>query len=419
MWTRSQWHRYADGVWTPLHDVAVEGEIWEQLEWHERVFGSKSRLSTQRGVLSFVRSKLYVPEDKIDTNPNLINMRNGVYDIGENLFLSHNPRFYLTTQLPFVFDPAARAPVSEMYISSTFVMPVPDNTTPDPELAEFVQEAVGYSLTADVSHHVTFWCYGEGANGKGVLFHLLEKLAGSAAVPLDVNGLRRERYQLASLPGKRVALCSEANATDNLVEDSVIKQLVAGDPMEVRPIYRSPFQLYPQAKLWWSMNRLPAVADSSKGFWRRVLVIPFNRSFEEGEVIPDLKEQLDQELPGIFNWAIAGLQRLRQRGSFTIPAQVRRATSQYQEDSNAVLSFVQDECETDQHYLVQSSALYSAYKDWAYENGYKPLSSRNLKRELEALGFYSKRLAAGVFYYGLKPRGIPVAMPTNAGAYAP
>src|SRR5690606_7857354 len=122
---------------------------------------------------------------------------------------------------------------------------------------------------------------------------------------------------------KRIALCSEASSTHNLVDDATIKALIAGDTMQVRQIRQEPFELHPTAKLWWAMNELPAVADTSEGFWRRMRVVPFNRSFTEDERILDLKEKLDQELPGIFNWAIAGLRRLHNAGQFCHPQQVQ------------------------------------------------------------------------------------------------
>ncbi len=179
-----------------------------------------------------------------------------------------------------------------------------------------------------------------------MLFHVLEDLAGTSATPFNVNLLKRDRYQLADLAGKRIALCSEANSWDNVVEDGDVKALIAGDRMNVRQIREKPFTLEPKVKLWWSMNRLPAVVDTSGGFWRRVMVIPFNRSFERHERILNLSEQLHDELPGIFNWAMAGLQRLRNNGGFSIPQQVADQTAEYQHESNIVQLFVEDECVT-------------------------------------------------------------------------
>ena len=212
--------------------------------------------------------------------------------------------------------------------------------------------------------------------------------------------LKRDYYQLAGLAGRRIALCTESSATKNLVEDAYVKAIVAGDEMPVRMIYKDPFMLEPRVKLWWSMNALPAVADTSEGFWRRMCVIPFNREFKKNERILDLNERLETELPGIFNWAMDGLRRLHDRGRFVEPAQVRTQTDQYRKESNPVAQFVEEECyiEEDPHGQTQSSQIYEAYSDFCKRCGYKPLSIKNFKHELERLGHYAVRRSAGVYY---------------------
>jgi len=219
---------------------------------------------------------------------------------------------------------------------------------------------------------------------------------------LNVNLLRREQYQLASLVSRRIALCSEANASDNLVEDALIKALVASDCMKVRMIYREPFDLIPVVKLWWSMNRLPAVADTSEGFWRRVRVIPFNRSFGTNDKIIDLKERLLEEMPGIFNWALQGLYRLLNDGEFTLPQQVREATEKYQIESNIVQMYITEKCEVSDIFEEMSSDLYDGYRSWCVLNGFKAYSIKTFKRELEDLRFFSVRRTKGVVVLRLK-----------------
>jgi len=176
-----------------------------------------------------------------------------------------------------------------------------------------------------------------------------------------------------------------------LVEDAYVKALVAGDEMPVRMIYKEPFMLEPRAKLWWSMNELPAVADTSEGFWRRMCVIPFNRQFKKNERILDLNERLEPELPGIFNWAMKGLGRLNSRGRFVEPTQVRTQTEQYRQESNPVGLFVEERCYKKADVEVQSSVIYKEYTDWCKTNNFKPHSSKNFKNEMERLGFHHKK----------------------------
>jgi putative DNA primase/helicase len=385
---RSAWYRYLDGVWTEKHDLVIEHEVWNLLEEFEQNQQCRPTASIHNSVQKRVKARFFVPDEQVDFAQNLINLQNGVYSLDDGSVYSHDPSFYFTTQLPFSYDPAAKAPTWEAYILTTFVKP--HTTEHDPELAAFVQEAFAYSLTASVRFHISFWCYGEGANGKGTLLYALEKLSGNAAAPLNVGLLRREQYQLAEMAGKKVAMCSESSATSNLVEDALIKALISGDTMRVRQIHRKAFTLHPIVKLWWTMNDLPAVADTSEGFWRRCRVVPFNRQFMGAERILDLKERLARELPGIFNWAMEGLKRLNQQGNFTTPQQVLKATNLYRKESNPVALFVDERCFVGPNYEAQSSLIYREYKDWCLQTGHKPKSTPRFKREMERLHLFHK-----------------------------
>lgn len=401
MFTRDLWHHYSNGVWNECPDLVQEHHFWNLLEEYENMHQCRPSVNVYNSTMRRCRARLYVREEQVDASHDLINLANGVYNMTDGNLYPHKPEYYMTTQLPFNYDPQAQAEMWNLYILTTFVKP--HTTEHDPELAAFVQEAMGYSLTTSVEYHVAFWCYGEGANGKGVLFHVLEELAGNAAVPLNVSLLRykRDTYQLADLAGKRIALCSEASASDSLVEDAIVKALVGGDTLRARQAYGKGFVLHPVVKLWWAMNKLPAVADTSYGFWRRTRVIPFNRRFKERERILNLKEQLSLELPGIFRWAMEGLKRLNKRGHFDIPSQVRLATEKYKKESNPVAMFVDDECITGQGKEVQSSVIYSGYTEWCKSNGHKRLSQVRFKSEMERLKFFAYRKTAGVFFEGV------------------
>jgi putative DNA primase/helicase len=315
IFTRGYWHRYSLGVWEPVPDADIEVEIWELLEDFEKRKAVRPSMSNYRTVLNYAKSHLFTAEDRLDSFPNLINLKNGIYNLDTDKLTSHNPALLLTSQLPFEYDEKAVSPWWNHYVKTTFISN--DTGQYDESLARLAQEAVAYSLTTDVSYQVMFWCLGEGENGKGVLFHILSQLGGNTATPLDLNSLQRERYQLATLADKRIALCSESSSTKNLLEDATIKALVAGDEMQVRQIRREPFILKPQVKLWWSMNRLPVVADTSHGMWRRIVMLPFNKIFDEKIRIRDLKVRLDGELPGVFNWSLDGHKRLRAEGKFS------------------------------------------------------------------------------------------------------
>ncbi len=406
MYARNTWHRWDGTVWNPVDDSLIYREMWQMLARTQVEGTANASRNNVEGLYQYVQAFLHVKDDAIDCIPDVVSLGNGIYNLSLGLLMKHAYNYRLTTKLPFEYDGSARCPTFEHYLRTTFVRP--DKLyEPDDELIAFVQEAIGYSLSADISHHVSFWCVGEGANGKGVLFHVLERLLGPAAVPIDFGALRYDRYQLALLAGKRVALCAEADSYDSIVKDATYKQLVSGDSMRVRQIYEKPFILYPTAKLWWSMNRLPDVRDSSGGFWRRIRIIPFNRVFDEEDRIIDLKQQLDTELPGIFNWALAGWERIQETRRFTLPDQVAQVTDEAREESNELGAFIDDKCYVDDKATVQSSMLYQAYSLWCRNMGYKACNARQFKREMVALGYSWRKGMYHNEYVGLDLEAAP------------
>jgi len=400
IYARNKWYRYAAGVWGEIHRVVIHREIWALLKKALATNNARPSVAMRDGISGYLKDHIFMSDDLLDKHEEYINLTNGVYDLSKHLLIEHEPSYYLTTQLPFAYNAGAVCPNWDNWVNTTLVENK-DVTAPDLDLAKFVQEAVGYSLTASTKHQVSFWCVGSGANGKSVLFHVLETLGGTSATAFDANSLTRNRYQLADLAGKRIALCPEANSVGNVVADADLKELISGGALLVRQIRESSFTLHPIAKFWWAMNRVPSIADTSYGFWRRVKFVPFNRRFEADARILDLHERLDNELPGIFNWAIKGARRLIKANAFTAASQVDQATEAYRQEANMVESFVKEECTQGLMLSNSSSVLYAAYRSWSILGGYKPISTKMFKREMEALGYRHAHNSAGNVYEGL------------------
>ena len=185
IYARGAWWAWNGCVWERQADMEQRREFWKLLEEFQEKDNQAPSLGKRHALDDYVRSRLYIPETELDKYPDLVNLANGIFNLADGNLYPHRSDYYLTTMLPFGFDPLARTNMWQMFLQTTFVKP--RSTEFDPELAEFVQEAMGYSLTTDSSHHVTFWCVGEGANGKGVLFHALEQLGGSATMALNVG----------------------------------------------------------------------------------------------------------------------------------------------------------------------------------------------------------------------------------------
>jgi putative DNA primase/helicase len=83
------------------------------------------------------------------------------------------------------------------------------------------------------------------------------------------------------------------------------------------------FEYLQFAKLLFSANQPPRSDDSTQGFFRRWIVVPFSRTFEEGarDTIP--RAELDSkladpvELSGVLNKALDALRASQKKGIHT------------------------------------------------------------------------------------------------------
>jgi P4 family phage/plasmid primase-like protien len=398
MFTRSRWYKWnGSGVW--VDDCDVQDEIWRKME-QMKPLGVIPTAHKRRSVEECLqgRSRLGVKESEVDARGDLLNFTNGVYNLLDDELIAHSPALYLTTQLPFDYNPGAECPRWQTFLEQVII----DRAgRACPETIRFLQQAFGYSLTTETKYEVSFWLQGSGANGKSTLLNVLSAMSGTAAMALNLGMLEKERYQLAALAGIRVVTCAES-PVGLMIADAVIKGLISGEPMNVRFPYGKPFELTPVCKIWWAMNNPPRVADTSDGFWRRVKVIPFRARFDTDKRKPDieLRDKLYQELPGIFNWSLAGLRDLRQNGWAQSP-EIIEATGAYRESNDVEQAFIDSQCIVDPDARVSASDLYNAYRSWCSDTGHKAKSMTRVASDWVRLGLEKSRTENSIDYLGV------------------
>lgn len=156
-----------------------------------------------------------------------------------------------------------------------------------------------------------------GGGGRSTFLAGLGAMLGPRAGLLGLSEIQRNRFALADIPGKTLLTATEQPA-GYLRTSHVLKALISGEPIQVEKKYRDPFVLVPRAKIAWAMNELPRVGSASDGLFRRVNVLHFEGIPEE-ERDPAVKSAIEAEGAGILNRALAGLERLRERGRFEVP----------------------------------------------------------------------------------------------------
>jgi putative DNA primase/helicase len=139
-----------------------------------------------------------------------------------------------------------------------------------------------------------------------------------------------------------------------------------------------------------STNQLPNFSDKTIGLWRRMLFVPFDKTIPIDQQNPDLIDELVKELPGILNWAIAGLRNLTARGGFIEPQRCKDAIAQYRRDTNPQRALIEENYEFKPGEETIGRVAYQRHVDLCIENGLHPINSNNFGKEI-------KRIFKGVY----------------------
>ncbi len=333
----------------------------------------------------------YLPTPEIQKNTVLINLQNGTFEIspqGTNLRPFDRSDF-ITYQLPFEYNPQAKAPLFEAYLNRVL---------PDPERQRVLAEYLGFVFIKHGSNILkeekALILYGTGSNGKSVFFEVVNALLGAENVSsYSLQSLTNDNgYFRAKLANKLVNYASEINGN---LEASIFKQLVSGEPVEARLPYGEPFVLRHYAKLIFNCNELPKDVEHTNAYFRRFLIIPFDVTIPENEQDKTLHTKIiENELSGVFNWVLNGLNRLLKQKRFSDCEAAKKAIEQYKIESNSVQMFLNEndyKISPKSYRLIKD--LYQEYRAFCIEDGMPPFKKSNFIKQLRVLGFVVDRVS--------------------------
>ena len=164
----------------------------------------------------------------------------------------------------------------------------------------------------------------------------------------------------------------------------VRKELLQLQVMVAEKKIKKPFEFNPFAKILFSANDFIPTKDRTHGYYRRFDILKFNRRFKLEEQKPDLLEELKEEVSGIFNWALEGLERLsQQKWIMTKSAYMEDCHNEFKRATNPLQVFIEEECVVEANAKVSSKVLRKYYIQFCEENGYKELTANNLGKELK------------------------------------
>ncbi|MBI6076693.1 DNA primase [Clostridium perfringens] len=313
--------------------------------------------------------------DDFNRNPYLVNVRNGLLDIRDMSFKEHTPSYLSTVQLNVEYNPQVDCPQFKKFLNEVL----------DCKLIPLVQEIVGYLLTTNTASQKAFVFWGPARTGKSTLLWVVEYLLlgkkNVSNIPWQEIG---DKFKTAELLGKLANVFSDLPSKS--IDDTGIFKVVTGeDYLMAEKKNKNPFKFKPFARLVFSCNELPRnYVDRTEGFYRRLIIVPFNRQIEKNKIDKALKYKFQREKEGILNWALEGLKRLYENNfEFSENELTDGVKKEYKRENNNVISFVEECCEIDSLFSCSRIELYEAYKEFCVEAGLKALSQIKFNKELE------------------------------------
>lgn len=324
---------------------------------------------------------------ELDKDDFLLNCKNCVLDLSgdQPKALEHSADLLLSKLCNANYNPAATCTLWDKTVNEIM--------QGDTEKIKYLQKMSGRFLTGDTSEEEFYIFFGATTrNGKSTITELLLYLLGDYATTISPESLaikankdsRTASPDIAKLAGTRFVVASEPPRR-MLFDSSLVKTLTGRDTVSARFLHENEFQFKPKFKLILNSNYLPVISDKTVFSSNRVKVVPFERHFTEKEQNKHLKEQLQQEIDGILNWCIKGLQLYRKEG-LEPPVAVQNATHEYSEDSDKVGKFI-SECLVKTNQNLAAKDVYEKYSQWCNDCGlgidgrtsfYEELKTKNL-----------------------------------------
>lgn len=377
---------------------SIYGEAELVQEKERRIELSKWAVSSESehrisAMISLAQSEFGIPilDDDLNRNIMLFNCLNGTINLESGELQDSKPSDYITVCVPINFNGNDGYPLWAKFLDD-----ITDNNI---ELQEYLQRAVGYSLTGSTRGQVLFFLYGLGSNGKSTFTMTIRKLMGEYGERLEADDLMLKdkrtgggpKEGIANLHNKRYIVGSELQDGRRL-DTSLVKDMTGGETIKARRLYEHDIEFMPTFKLWLYGNHKPTIADSTLSIWRRIKQIPFGVTITD--IDDDLQTKLEAELPGILAWAVQGC-LMWQKTGLNEPKVVSNATARYRHDQDILGDFLEDRCVIENNAIVPKIDLKTEYQNWCQDNGIDPVTQKTFKNRLIEKGISDGRSGDG------------------------
>lgn len=410
--TNREFYCFSDHHWTKVAEVAVQQELrllsYEVLDnlckglaagiQHDKRNGHSHEEATM-DLKQFKKAQLYVQKagsvrsitdsarmllwngelaPKMDKNPDLLGVKNGVIDLKAGTLRPGRPDDYIATVIDVPYEDC-NTTTPQSFINDLF--------NQDAEACSYMQRMLGYAITGHASEQVwTIWT-GSGSNGKSLLIGTLQKLLEPIWVSMPRETLfdsgRRQTEggptpHLLPLINKRIG-AREEKVCDAVLNEEVIKQATGGSTITARGCFDKQYHNFTATHLPILVcNSTPPVDVDDAAMLRRIVVVPFNNVYTSHDDAlrpynPDnphhrfkdtqLEGQLKspEGLQQLLRWLVDGAKAWYDQGLGPQPTLMRDGLSEYINENDKLSDFIRTSCQQGPGLFVNAAEFRAAF----------------------------------------------------------
>jgi putative DNA primase/helicase len=362
---------------------ATTGELLDAQRRKARSGALVSYVMSTRGIDSMIRELRALPGvfasyEDYDKHPHLLAAANGVVNLENGDLVPYSSAtkdLLLLRRVDTPYIRGARNPRWEQFLTEVF--------DKYPDVPGYMKRLIGYGITGHTTEQALAVFYGSGSNGKGVLIETLTGLFKgiTTTTPFSTFEVKPSGgipNDIAALKGSRLVMASEGEQGRQMAE-AVIKRLTGGDTISARFMRREFFEFVPTFLILLATNYKPNFRGQDFGLWRRVKLVPFDRTFTLadrdnmltakflGKRVPAAAyrdgEDYGDGPAGILAWAVEGAIEWGQTG-LADPEVVTRATAEFKETSDNLAEFYAEHLVKDPKGKIKGQDVWGLYQDW-------------------------------------------------------
>lgn len=364
-------YQYREGVY-------VEASSWVRNSIKELI--GVDHLITQPRIMETYRLicddiRLQRSSSELNSNRNLINFQNGVWDIEKKELLPHDSQYLQTLQIPHSVGEYKPFPETRLYqFFKKTQLPKED--------IKMLLKYMAYCLTLDYGLKTFMVLCGQSNTGKSVLIRFFETLVGRQNVSsLSMHELNM-RFYPSQLYNRILNSCAD-NSSLPLSSIENLKKITGGDQIMHEKKGKEPFFFIPFCKLIFSFNQLPLqLEEKSNAFYKRMRILFMNTElFLNNEYVDDLcsEEGVSEIIPYLL--------RLLPVKSIPRTEMSNKYVEMLRQDSDSIHAFLTAHCTVDESVSIDKATLFEAYCRFCVDNGRESHKKHSFMRNMRSQGF--------------------------------